>query len=67
PMMSLCPSYHQVTQFAPDDDYKEEEEITYITLELGNVEPSLIPSCGSYHLGLDTPMPFLQLAGTVLK
>ncbi|SJL06801.1 uncharacterized protein ARMOST_10143 [Armillaria ostoyae] len=38
--MSLCPGYHQVTQFGPDDDY----EIFYVTLELGNVEPSLIPS-----------------------
>ncbi|KAK0218898.1 hypothetical protein IW262DRAFT_1063085 [Armillaria fumosa] len=65
--MSLCPGYHQVTQFRPDDDY-EEIEIFYITLELGNIEPSLILSCESYHLvGLDTPTPFLQLAGTVLK
>ncbi|KAK0218913.1 hypothetical protein IW262DRAFT_1274457 [Armillaria fumosa] len=65
--MSFCPGYHQVPQFGPDDDY-EEEEIFYITLELGNVEPSLILSCDNYHLvGLDTPTPFLQLAGTVLK
>ncbi|KAK0187025.1 hypothetical protein F5146DRAFT_935552 [Armillaria mellea] len=64
----LCPGCHQVTHFGPDDDYEEEEEIFYVTLELGNVEPSLIPSCNSYHLvGLDTPTPFLQLAGTVLK
>ncbi|KAK0234832.1 hypothetical protein EDD85DRAFT_845533 [Armillaria nabsnona] len=66
--MSLCPGYHQVTEFGPDDDYEEEEEIFYVTLELGNVEPSLVPSCDSYHLvGLDTPTPFLQLVGTVLK
>ncbi|KAK0234785.1 hypothetical protein EDD85DRAFT_1025570 [Armillaria nabsnona] len=65
--MSLCPGYHQVTQFGPDDGY-EEEEIFYVTLELRNVEPVLIPSCDSYYLvGLDTPTPFLQLAGTVLK
>ncbi|KAK0234871.1 hypothetical protein EDD85DRAFT_845776 [Armillaria nabsnona] len=62
--MSFCPGYHQVTQFGPDDDYEEEEEIFYVTLELGNVEPS----CDSYYLvGLDTPTPFLQLGGTVLK
>ncbi|KAK0489784.1 hypothetical protein EDD18DRAFT_1291223 [Armillaria luteobubalina] len=68
PAMSLCPGYHQVTQFRPEDDYEEEEEIIYITLELGNVEPTLIPSCDGDHLvGLDTPTPFLQLAGTVLK
>ncbi|KAK0502558.1 hypothetical protein EDD18DRAFT_1347189 [Armillaria luteobubalina] len=48
--MSLCLGYHQVIQFGPDDDYEEEEGITYITLELGNVEPSLIPSCDNYHL-----------------
>ncbi|KAK0459427.1 hypothetical protein IW261DRAFT_1315075, partial [Armillaria novae-zelandiae] len=67
PAMSLCPGYHPVIQFGPDDDY-EEEEIFYITLELSNVEPSLIPRCNSYHLvGLGTPTPFLQLAGTALK
>ncbi|KAK0432600.1 hypothetical protein EV421DRAFT_1719463 [Armillaria borealis] len=66
--MSLCPGYLQVTQFGPDDDYEEDEEIFYVTLELGNIEPVLIPSCDSYHLvGLDTPTPFLQLAGMVLK
>ncbi len=54
PAMSLCPSYHQVTQFGPDDDYEEEEEIFYVTLELGNVEPSLVPSCDSYHLVVST-------------
>ncbi|KAK0431697.1 hypothetical protein EV421DRAFT_2089876 [Armillaria borealis] len=66
--MSLCPGCRQVNTFGPDDDYEEEEEIFYVTLELGNVEPVLIPSCDSYYLvGLDTPTPFLQLAGTVLK
>ncbi len=53
--MSLCPGYHQVAQFGPDDNYKEEEdEILYVTLELGNVEPALIPSCDSYHLVVST-------------
>ncbi|KAK0489805.1 hypothetical protein EDD18DRAFT_1109950 [Armillaria luteobubalina] len=51
--MALCPGYHQVTQFGPDGGYEEEEEITYIALELGN--------------GLDTGTPFLQLTGTVLE
>ncbi|KAK0467558.1 hypothetical protein IW261DRAFT_1519418 [Armillaria novae-zelandiae] len=48
--MSLYPGYHQVSQFGPDDDYEEDEEIIYITLKLANVEPSLIPRCDSYHL-----------------
>ncbi len=50
--MSLCPGYHQVNAFGPDDDYEEEEEeIFYVTFELVNVEPSLIPS---YHLVVST-------------
>ncbi|PBK65833.1 hypothetical protein ARMSODRAFT_939878 [Armillaria solidipes] len=66
--MSLCPGYKQVDAFGPDDDYEDEEEVSYVTLDLGSVEPSLLPSSASYRLiGLDTPTPFLQLSGTVLK
>ncbi|KAJ7641347.1 hypothetical protein FB45DRAFT_899990 [Roridomyces roridus] len=64
---SVCPGYKQVEAFGPDDEY-EEEEIAYVTLDLGNVEPTLIPSSSNYRLiGLDTPTPFLQLSGTVFK
>ncbi len=52
--MSLCLGYHQVTKFGPGDDYEEEEEIFYVTLELGNVEPALISSCDSYYLVVST-------------
>ncbi|PBK82138.1 hypothetical protein ARMGADRAFT_947123, partial [Armillaria gallica] len=58
PAMSICSGYHQVNAFGPGDDYEKEEEIFYVTLELGNVEPVLIPSCDSY---------YLVLAGTVFK
>ncbi len=54
PAMSLYPGYHQVNAFGPDDDYEEEEEIFYVTLELENVEPALIPSCDSYYLVVST-------------
>ncbi|KAJ6617949.1 hypothetical protein B0H10DRAFT_1279884 [Mycena sp. CBHHK59/15] len=64
---SLCPGYKQVDAFDPEEEYEEEEAI-YVTLDLGNVEPTLIPSSSNYRLiGLDTPTPFLQLSGTVLK
>ncbi|KAK0203031.1 hypothetical protein DFS33DRAFT_949891 [Desarmillaria ectypa] len=66
--MSLCLGYKQVNAFGPDDDYEDEEEVSYVTLDLGSVEPSLLPSSASYRLiGLDTSTPFLQLSGTVLK
>ncbi|KAF8599045.1 hypothetical protein BDV93DRAFT_526350, partial [Ceratobasidium sp. AG-I] len=46
----------------------EEEEITYVTLELGAVDPGLIPNCSSMRLvGLETPTPFLQLGDSVFK
>jgi hypothetical protein len=46
---SLCPGYKQVDEFGPDDEY-DEEEVTYVTLDLGNVEPTLIPSSSHYRL-----------------
>ncbi|PFH47863.1 hypothetical protein AMATHDRAFT_6330 [Amanita thiersii Skay4041] len=65
---SLCPGYKQVESFGPDDEYESGEEISYVTLDLGNIEPTLVPSSSTYRLiGLDTPTPFLQLSGTVLK
>ncbi|KAF8978645.1 hypothetical protein BDQ17DRAFT_1264090 [Cyathus striatus] len=64
---SLCPGYRHVDAFGPDDDY-EDEEVSYVTLDLGSIEPTLVPSSSSYRLiGLDSPTPFLQLSGTILK
>ncbi|KAF8878150.1 hypothetical protein CPB85DRAFT_1234868 [Mucidula mucida] len=64
----LCPGYTQVETFGPDDEYDEEEEVVYVTLDLVDVDASLIPSSKAYRLmGLDTPNPFLQLSGIILK
>ncbi|KAJ7595511.1 hypothetical protein C8J56DRAFT_1042611 [Mycena floridula] len=64
----MFPGYVQVENFGDDDDYEEEEEISYVTLDLGTVEPTLLSSSSTYRLiGLDTDTPFLQLSGTVLK
>ncbi|KAF8631359.1 hypothetical protein AX15_002444 [Amanita polypyramis BW_CC] len=65
---SLCPGYKHVEQFGPDEEYESGEEVSYVTFDLGNVEPTLVPSSSTYRLiGLDTPDPYLQLSGTVLK
>ncbi|KAL0948199.1 hypothetical protein HGRIS_010807 [Hohenbuehelia grisea] len=65
---TLIPGFRQVASFGPDSDYEEGEEVMYVTMDLGPVEPTLVPSSSSYRLiGLDTPSPFLQLSGTVLK
>ncbi|KAF9069191.1 hypothetical protein BDP27DRAFT_1149786, partial [Rhodocollybia butyracea] len=72
---SLCPGYRHVEDFGPDEEYEEEIEEFYVTLDLSGAEPTLIPSSSAYRLiastltlrGLDTPSPFMQLAGTVLR
>ncbi|EIW74288.1 hypothetical protein CONPUDRAFT_160328 [Coniophora puteana RWD-64-598 SS2] len=64
----LLPGYRQVTAFDDDDEYESGEEVEYVTLDLGAIEPLLVPSTDQYALiGLDTPTPFLQLSGTVLR
>ncbi|KAG9118452.1 hypothetical protein FRC07_007031 [Ceratobasidium sp. 392] len=46
----------------------EEEETIYLALELGAVDPSLIPHCASMSfVGLETPTPFLQLGDSVFR
>ncbi|GAW07555.1 hypothetical protein LENED_009557 [Lentinula edodes] len=68
PSLGLCPGYRHVEQFGPDEEYEDEVEDFYVTLDLGAVEPTLIPSSSTYRLiGLDTPTPFMQLSGTVLQ
>ncbi|KAF8552828.1 hypothetical protein OG21DRAFT_1465076 [Imleria badia] len=69
PATTLVPGYRQVDSFGPDEDYlEEEEEVSYVTLDLGVVEPTLLPSTSTYRLiGLDTPTPFLQLSGSIFK
>ncbi|KAL4065538.1 hypothetical protein V8B97DRAFT_2010353 [Scleroderma yunnanense] len=65
---TLVPGYRQVEEFGPDEEYEEEEEVYYVTLDLGSVEPTLLPSSSTYRLiGLDTPTPYLQLAGSVFE
>ena len=50
PPESLFAGYKQVDAFGPDEDYETEEEICYVTLDLGEIEPSLVPSSSTYRL-----------------
>jgi general transcription factor 3C polypeptide 6 len=52
---SLCPGYKWVEAFGKDEEYEDEdgeavEEVEYITIDLGLVEPTLVPSTSSYRL-----------------
>ena len=60
-MSALFPGYKQVEAFGPDEDYESnngevEEEVEYVTLDLGSVEPTLVPSSSSYRL-IVSPFP----------
>jgi hypothetical protein len=48
-LTSLCPGYNQVDAFGSGDEY-DDEEITYVTLDLGSIEPTLVPSSTTYRL-----------------
>jgi hypothetical protein len=48
---TLFPGYRQVESFGPDEEYEEEEEVSYVTLDLGaSVEPTLVASSSTYRL-----------------
>ena len=56
PSDTLIPGYTQVENFTNDEDYVQnedgsvEEEVVYVTLDLGQIEPTLVPSTSSYRL-----------------
>ena len=51
PSLSLCPGFKQVEAFGPDEDYEDEdEEVSYVVLDLGAIEPTLVPGSTSYRL-----------------
>src|SRR5712672_2962366 len=51
-----APGFRQVAVFDPDDIYECDdngnviEEVSYVTLDLGAVEPTLVPSSSTYRL-----------------
>lgn len=52
----LASGFRQVDAFDSDDNYECDEqgeiieEVSYVTLDLGAVEPTLVPSSSTYHL-----------------
>ena len=54
---SVCPpGYKHVESFSNDNDYESGEEVSYVTLDLGDVEPQLVPSATTYHLIVRIPL-----------
>lgn len=61
---SLCPGYKQVEAFGPEEEYEDEEEVSYVVLDLGNVEPTLVPTSSTYRLivNLNHPLGWLFIS-----
>ena len=60
----LVPGYKQVDAFLGDAEYEDEEEVVYITLDLGGgVDAALIPSSKSYRLIV---RPIAVVTGTMV-
>lgn len=49
-MSSLFNGYKHVESFGPDEDYEEEVEECYLTLDLIDVDPALISNSETYRL-----------------
>ncbi|TFK51501.1 hypothetical protein OE88DRAFT_1680309 [Heliocybe sulcata] len=65
---SLFPGFREVQAFGPDEEYEDEEEVSYVALDMGSIDPTLLPSISAYRLiGLDTPTPFVQLGGSTFR
>ena len=47
---TLCPGVRHVEEFDPNEEYESGEEVSYVTFDLGNIEPTLVPSSSTYRL-----------------
>ena len=56
----MIPGYKHVDSFGPDEDYETDEEIEYVTLDLGTIEPTLVPSSSTYRLIVSTLLECVQ-------
>ena len=49
-MDKILAGYKQVESFGHDEDYEDGIEEIYVTMDLGNVDPTLLPSSSTYRL-----------------
>jgi len=51
----LCPGYRYVENFETIEnglEFEDEEEVFYVTLDLGDVHPTLLPTCSGYRIAV---------------
>ena len=47
---TLCSGFRRVEEFDPNEEYGSGEEVSYVIFDLGNIEPTLVPSSSTYRL-----------------
>ena len=62
---ALYPGYKHVEQFGDDDEYEDNdgeiiEEVEYVTLDLGAVEPTLLPNSNACRIIVSLVLNALQ-------
>ena len=62
---SLCPGYKQVEAFGAEEEYEDEEEVSYVVLDLGNVEPTLVPTSSTYRLIISSSCSTIHRGGYI--
>lgn len=71
--LGLAPGFCHVDAFDTDDNYERDEqgevieEISYVTLDLGAVEPTLVPSSSTYRLMVSPSIPWSLDLSAILK
>ena len=48
--MKMLQGYKEVEDFDPDEEYEDEEEEEYITLDLSGIDPALVTSNSQFRL-----------------
>lgn len=51
-MANIFSGYKHVETFGHADEYEDEVEEVYVTLDLGNVEPTLVPSSSTFRVAV---------------
>ena len=57
---NLFSGYKHVESFGPDEEYEDDVEECYVTLDLGSVEPTLVPNSSTFRIVVSTERPLEQ-------
>jgi general transcription factor 3C polypeptide 6 len=51
-LKGVAPGFRYVEQFEGDEEMYEEEEVSYVTLDMGQIDPNVLATCSSYRVAV---------------